>query len=551
MKVKPLLQKINTSTFIEDLLTAYGVKDVGGYLSPTPDLFESPWDYPNMEMAVYLLHEAIENDWKIGVLVDSDTDGLMSAGIIVHFLSTLNINTTNIFHTGKEHGLSNDVFDEIKSNNFDLLIIPDASSNDTKRCKELSESGTKIIILDHHPIFRENPYGIVVNPYLSPNLNHNISGTGVTEKFVKLYCDITNEYCPNYLDMVAVSIISDICDMTAIENRTYFDCGLGIDHPIDPDKKMVSNPLLDLMFEELAKCSYTPKDVGWSIAPKINALCRVGTQEQKEIFFNGLVGQGDSKEALKVAKKAHGVQTRLVKKIVDEIEPTLDLSHNVIITYVDEDVKNYSGLVANKLNGQYNKTALVLRENNGKTWSGSVRSPFKIATLINESGLAKCQGHESAFGILLNKNKVDDLIEWFDEQEFDNDAQVTTILTPRQATIKLARLCESHSHLWASGVPNPTFYMTGAVTGSKVNVYRKKTNTAKLNIDGVDFIKFRCSDEEADMFEQIKKAEIEMIVTLSINEFRGNVSVQGMIEEYKILPVKSKKIEAQSWEELF
>lgn len=70
MKVKPLLQKINTSTFIEDLLTAYGVKDVGGYLSPTPDLFESPWDYPNMEMAVYLFHEAIENDWKIGVLVD-------------------------------------------------------------------------------------------------------------------------------------------------------------------------------------------------------------------------------------------------------------------------------------------------------------------------------------------------------------------------------------------------------------------------------------------------------------------------------------------------
>ena len=551
MKIKPLLKEVNQKTFLYDLLSAYKIKDIKAYLNPTSDLFESPWDYPNMDKGVELLHEAIEHNYFIGVLVDSDCDGFMSSGIMANFLSTISNTPLPIFHTDKAHGLSNDVYDYIKGLNLDLLIIPDASSNDGTRCTELTTLGTKILVLDHHEITEDNTDAIVINHHLLPTLNQALSGTGVTYKFIEAYCEKYNINCPNYMDMVAVSLVSDICDLSNIENRTYLDFGLNIDHPEEDGKKFISNPLLELMFHELAKDSTTPKDVAWSVSPKINAIFRAGNQESKEIFFKALIGQGDIEAGLDVAKKAHGLQTRTVKKIVDELEPTLDVSHNVIITYIDIENRNYSGLIANKIAGKYHKPTLVLRERNEATWSGSVRSPVKVASLINETKLAKCQGHEEAFGIMIKKAKVDELISWFDTQKLDDSVPITAVLTPKQATVRLARQCASNSHLWGHGLDAPVFYITGSFHGSDVNIYQKKTNTIKFNIEGIDFLKFRATDEEVELFSQNKLMDIEMIVSLSINEWRGKVSVQGLIENYEIALHKSRMIGSESWENLF
>lgn len=70
MKVKPLLQSINSSTFLQDYLQACGVKDVDEYLNVGLDVMDNPWDYPNMEMAVERLKKAVDGGEKIGLLVD-------------------------------------------------------------------------------------------------------------------------------------------------------------------------------------------------------------------------------------------------------------------------------------------------------------------------------------------------------------------------------------------------------------------------------------------------------------------------------------------------
>ena len=70
MKVKPLLQSINQSTFLQDYLTACGVTDVKRYLYPDDDCFDDPWDYPNMAKAVKRVKKAIDECESIGVLVD-------------------------------------------------------------------------------------------------------------------------------------------------------------------------------------------------------------------------------------------------------------------------------------------------------------------------------------------------------------------------------------------------------------------------------------------------------------------------------------------------
>ena len=76
MNVKPLLKEVNPSTFIQDYLKANGIEDVDKYLNPDDGCFQSPWDYPNMEEAVELLHSHILNSSNIGILQDCDQDGV-------------------------------------------------------------------------------------------------------------------------------------------------------------------------------------------------------------------------------------------------------------------------------------------------------------------------------------------------------------------------------------------------------------------------------------------------------------------------------------------
>lgn len=70
MKVKPLLQSVDPSTFLNQYLQALGIQDVNKYLNAGLENMDSPWDYPNMKEAVERLKKAINGGEKIGILVD-------------------------------------------------------------------------------------------------------------------------------------------------------------------------------------------------------------------------------------------------------------------------------------------------------------------------------------------------------------------------------------------------------------------------------------------------------------------------------------------------
>lgn len=70
MKVKPLLQSINSSNFLSQYLQALGIQDVDKYLNAGLDVMDSPWLYPNMQEGVERLKKAIDGGEKIGILVD-------------------------------------------------------------------------------------------------------------------------------------------------------------------------------------------------------------------------------------------------------------------------------------------------------------------------------------------------------------------------------------------------------------------------------------------------------------------------------------------------
>lgn len=534
MKVKPLLKSIEPSNFLSQYLQALGIQDVDKYLNAGLDVMDSPLDYPNMKEGVERLRKAIDNGEKIGVLIDPDVDGQLSAALIVKFLLRFTNNLAYFFHVGKGHGLvqnkEEDIPQQVLDSGVSLLIAPDSSTNDAPQCQWLKSNGVDVIICDHHEVTTQNPYAIIINHHLGEGLNTALSGTGVTHKFAISCAESCGiDISDLYYDLVATSIISDVCDLTTLENRAYVK--YGFEH--------ITDPMLELMFAKFNRKGNNPIGVSWGTAPPINSLCRGDDQQAKIDFFMALVGKGDMDNGVSVARKAHNEQSKIVKTIYEEIEPDLDRRHKVMIGYTTEEYKGYTGLIANKITGNFGKPALVLRELNSTTWSGSLRSPVDIADKINESKLAKCQGHLSAAGIFLKKSNLNRLIKWFDTLPLDTnpERQVTAILKPNQITLPLCHACSDDMVLWGASDGNkigqPKFYLEFETSPSNVQVFVKKTTTVKIAKDGVSFLKFQCDDKTAQLLQR-ERCKVEMIVTLDVNVWNDVESPQGIIDTWEI-----------------
>lgn len=546
MQVKPILNKIQADTFISDYLTACGIDDVDRYLRPIDDnVYDSPWDYPNMLEAVETLHIAIENKWRIGIVMDSDLDGTCSAALMTMFLRQFDIEPIVFSHEGKQHGL-NDLIDKISVSGIDMLIIPDAGSNDVSQCMALRSGGIKdIIVLDHHEITTDNPYAIVINHHLGKGLNTALSGTGVTDQFILAHCDKYDMPKPYYEDIIAVSLVADVCDLRTIENRGHLFCGLN----------HTSNPFLSLLFEKCCKKNgNTPTGVAWDIAPLANALARVDNQETKLLFYKALIGDVESYDkTLTELCRIKRQQDDATKSAMKAIEPTLDLTHKAIIGFGDVEDKNYLGLICNKFLSKYHKPVILLRESNPTTWSGSLRSPVELADKINETKLASAMGHQSACGIVVKKSMLKRFAQWLDSLDLSAqpDIPVTAIVDGNDITLDLCAEIENHAQLWGQGVESPTFYISTIVTQDNIAVFRKNITTVRISVENLTCLLFFAKDEDVYALTNQSKFRLEMIVkNCKVNEYNGVYSPQCEIAQYEVHDI-ADEASVFDWDSLF
>lgn len=555
IKIHPLLDSLNEATFLREYLSACDIVDVDEYLNPDSIEYQSPDMYKNMNVAVNLFNHA---KGSVGIVIDSDLDGACSAAIAYLLCIENGLEDIRIYsHSGKEHGLS-DLADQIAADELDLLIVPDAGSNDIYQCEELMCMGIDIVILDHHIVEKPNRYATVVNPYNSAVIppmpddqlelveriyngvkvtytcNTEISGTGVVEKFA---CALGSNQ--SFKDLVAVSLISDICSLRSTENRKYIYDGL-----TNP-----TNPFIKYCLENCCNRGVNPEGVAFGIAPLANALARSDDQSTKRLFFDALIGKIEPEAAVKAMKAVKSKQDYQVKKVVDKLSDGLDTSHKVIIGFGEPENKSYLGLVANKFCGKYNKPTFLLRELNSTTWSGSMRSPIDLLEIINESGLAKCQGHDAAAGITVKKSNLKRFARFLDGLDLDvePDIEVAAQIEPNNITRNLANVCVENNILWGKDVNKPLFHCT--LTSPQIYVYRNRSTTVKLVQDGIEFIKFFVSNEEASQFESAQGKFIEVVVSLGLNEYNGQIKPQAIIERYEIID-KPKENEID-WSEYF
>ncbi len=535
LKIKPLLNKVNKNKFIQEYLKALGVEDINLYLNPDSSCLDDAKFYPNMEKAANLLFKATTDKYKIGLLVDVDCDGMCSATIIRTFLNTYyDIDPVIYIRQGKAHGLrasaSEDIVEQIKADGIQLMIIPDAGTNDAPECHDLKAHGCNVLILDHHKVEINNPDAIIVNHHLGNGLNVALSGTGVTAKFIQYYCEYYHVDAPYMNDLVAMSIFSDSCSLIPLENRCYADVGM----------HRVENDMIKAMLPLANRYGVNPTGYSWAMIPLINAICRQEKIDDKRKLFDAMSGHGDIDEAIKMCKSAHRLQADEVKQIMEEVEPTLDLNHKVIIGYAKPQDANLIGLVANKFMSKYHKPIILLRPMNTTTWSGSFRSPVALNEIINNSGYGRALGHDFAAGVYVKKADLPKLIDYLDTIDFPDEPEisVTACLSASDVNVKMCQMCEDNKELYGTGVPEPTFFFQGVIYPENVQMFKKRTTTIKVTLDGMDFLMFMANQDQIDDFTFSGPKLVNIVATLSTNTWNNVTTKQGKIKNYSLDRVK-------------
>ena len=365
---------------VYNVLKNRNIRDCNRYLNLSKR-DEIPYtNLKNIQEAVNLFMYHFNNKSQIAVLVDEDIDGFCSASMMYSYVKKLDSEypITYIIHKkAKAHGLSDDI---VISENIDLLIIPDAGTNDVDECKKLKKQGVDLLILDHHQKEVDNPYAVIVNNQISERYeNKDLCGAGIVYKFLKALDDETwNEYADNYLDLCAFANISDVMDMRSYETRYLTNIGL----------KQINNKFLKALInaqEYSMNGLISIHNVQWYLTPVGNALIRIGSHEEKELMFKAFIEQDEFFEYKKRATKNTPAQTiqesiydraaRLCKNAksrqdkirnkgfddVVELAEFQDKDDKVIMVDVTDNLhEGLTGVVAIKVAEYFNKPAILL-----------------------------------------------------------------------------------------------------------------------------------------------------------------------------------------------
>ena len=557
---------------IEQILNNRGIKNIYHYLHTTDDDILEPSTIMNIKDGAIILVSHINNNDKILIQIDSDCDGYTSAAALINYLHKIcpafvENNISYRVHEGKQHGILLDsVGDDIK-----LVIAPDSSSNDYEEHKQLKEHGIDVLVIDHHEADKISQYACIINNQLCDYPTKSLSGVGMVYKFCSYLDELINvTYADDLLDLVALGLIADMMDLRDYETKRLIDKGLN----------HIINPFIRTMINRDAfhfSNGITPIDVAFYIAPLVNAVTRVGTQEEKLVLFESMLdfkgyelipstkrgcsGNAEPRveQACRNCTNSKNRQTRTRDATLETIENLIaanNLLENKLFVIQLDNIsadRNLTGLIANQLMSKYQRPVLILNKifhtDGTITWEGSGRGYDKSSLkdfrqFCQDTELVMyAEGHPNAFGCGITDDKIQLFItvtnEVLKNVQFIPSYIVDFIyhnvdVKPEDIT-DIATL----KNLWGQGIEEALIALEDVpVTAENLNLMAKDKNpTLKITLPNkISIIKFKSSEEEFEkLYTEHGKVSINIIGRCSINEWNGIITPQILVEDYEIV----------------
>jgi single-stranded-DNA-specific exonuclease len=568
--------------YIEDYLVACGIdrEDTDSFLRQPKESDKEPYEHlDNLDGLLETLHMGMLERKQFFLQVDSDADGVTSSAIFYNYFKTIFPECKIYYrlHDGKEHGV---IIDTIPIET-DIVVIPDAGSNQQDELEWISRSGRTALIIDHHlsDFNIDLPNIYLVNNQLSPRFkNKSLSGAGMVYKVIEAYSEKFHDGVTHkqFMDLAAVGIVSDMMDTRSLDNNYIIKKGL----------QQINNRFLQALLEKqvysVSSVSHPNKvDIAFYITPLINGVIRVGSVEDKELMFSAFT-KIDSNQTFERESKGQMVtedlfdyvarlcvnmkssQDRQKMKSIESLisrvkKEGLDRNQVIVLKTGREEVnQNITGLVAMEMLKRYKKPVLVLRprtENGIEYYAGSGRGKetegfASFRDLIHSTGLADfAEGHDMAFGTQFKANQIEQFIKHTNQLLADVDfnvdfAEVDYVFDKGINKMMLKDFAEVE-YVYGNGIPQPKFVFHIILGNDKSNyqVMGKNSDTLKFEYKGVDFLQFK-ADETVEALRATDSTLIELIVIgrSQYSVYQGERKLQVTIDNAEVRPVNIEKL---------
>ena len=549
--VARLSQEINVPEHIATILVQREIdtfEKAKQFFRPSLTDLHDPFLMKDMDVAYSRIKTALQNQEKMMVYGDYDVDGTTAVSIVYSYFKTLNQNIEYyIPDRYKEgYGISRIGIDFAAENNISLIIALDCGIRSNELVDYANSKGIDFIICDHHLPGETLPKAkAILNPKRSDCTYpyKELSGAGIGFKLIQAYSKkegISEEKILDYIDLVAVSIASDLVDMRG-ENRTLAYFGL---------KKLNENPsigLQSLLDGAAAKSKYSIQDIIFGIGPKINAAGRIADAKSA---VKVLIEQ-DYSTARQLSRILHDrnderkeIDTDITKDAIHIVENTPGLLDRKSIVLKGEDWhKGVVGIVASRMVEQFYKPTIIFSLNDG-IYTGSARSVknFDIHEAIQTCSQHVDQfgGHKYAAGLSVKLENFEAFAEAFEKV-------VAKTITESSLVPEVEYDLELQLHEINDKMMSLIAQMAPFGPGNTVQIFKttnvKAQNTARVLKD--KHLKLQLSGNTRHTFDAIGFGLAEHFHTVSNgnifnacycieeNNYNGRVSVQLRLRDIK------------------
>ena len=525
-----------------------------------------------MESAVDLLIEALQRQKHILIVSDFDVDGATSCALAIKALTEFGVKQVeyivpNRFEYG--YGLTPEIVDLAKTLNPYLLITVDNGTSSIDGVKAAKKAGIKVLITDHHLAAEELPNAdAIVNPNL-PSCefpSKSIAGVGVIFyvmlalrarlREMNWFTDrgLQEPNMAALLDLVALGTVADVVPLDR-NNRILIDEGLKRIRAGQTCPGILA--LLDVANRKVRQLSAS--DLGFSIGPRLNAAGRLDdmstgiecllAKEQGSAYQLALQLDAMNQDRRQIEADMREQAFAYLEELLleeDGIPPAL-------CVYDPRWHQGVIGILASRIKDRFNRPVIAFAEasrdespaEKGAELKGSARSikGFHIrdaldAVACHHPGLiTRFGGHAMAAGLSLDKSRLTEFTKAFEAEaaRMLSEEQLTATLfsdgeiETAWFSMEIAEQLEQAGP-WGQEFPEPLF--DGKFEIVQFRVVGEKHLKMSLNPIGspvctVDAIAFNV---ETEFWPTDDTREIEIFYRMEVNEFRGNRSLQLVVE---------------------
>ncbi|WP_330960517.1 single-stranded-DNA-specific exonuclease RecJ [Photobacterium sp. 53610] len=516
-----------------------------------------------IDAAVSLLVHALQTHQRIIIVGDFDADGATSSALSVLALRQLGCRNVdylvpNRFDDG--YGLSPEVVEQAQARGAEMIMTVDNGVSSVSGVAAAKEKGIQVLVTDHHLPGEILP---AADAIVNPNLHQcdfpskALCGVGVAfYLMLALRAELrrlnwfTEQGIPEpnlagLLDLVALGTVADV---VALDGNNRILVHQGLQRIRAGQCRPGIRALIEVANRDASRL--VASDLGFALGPRINAAGRLDdmsfgvelllcedmqTARRMAVELDGLnqtrkeIEQGMKEEALAICERLKFNQK--------------DMPYGLALYQADWH-QGVIGILASRIKELYHRPVIAFASAGEGEMKGSCRSipGLHMRDVLDRIDtrqpgmILKFGGHAMAAGLTLKTSQYEAFSAAFDQavrEELDESALKGVLLTDgelagRDMNLETAELLRGAGP-WGQQFPEPSFDGRFRLLQQRL-VGSKHLKMILEPIDGGSMIDAIAFNIDVRRWPDASVQQVDLVYRLDVNEFRGNRSVQLMVE---------------------